>query len=430
MFTRAAHGLLLVATTLLVFGLGTANPLVLGLAAIPLTTALVGLAEPTARVTSARIDVPERARAGDVVEIRVHLETEGSGLLAVSVPLPGPFALAEGTNAVLLDADEPRQEHTFAFKVDVAKRGEHDVGPVQAAPVPRHGLRSREVRPVGDSAPIHVRPGLIPLRRLRRLRGTAASVGAEEDAARMGLKTTDFREIREYRHGDPPKAVNWKATARLGPAADRPLVNEYEVEGRQAVWFLLDAGRHMAVGTSVENGFEAALSAASGLSLAYLDRGYRVGLHAYNTDAGDPVYPDVGDKQFHKLQRRLSRLAPGDTDEGPLQAVVDSQAWLVQHKPMVVFLTRTDVASDELEEAIRRINAMAGEDPQPVVVIEPLAHHLVDGDEATHQAARLLDHEIQPRHDRLRRLGAHVIGWNPREEPLERLLFQDVVPRG
>jgi uncharacterized protein (DUF58 family) len=429
MLTRAAHGLLLVATTLLVFGLGTANPLVLGLAAIPLTTALVGLAEPTARVTSARIDVPERARAGDVVEIRVHLETEGSGLLAVSVPLPGPFALAEGTNAVLLDADEPRQEHTFAFKVDVAKRGEHDVGPVQAAPVPRHGLRSREVRPVGDSAPIHVRPGLIPLRRLRRLRGTAASVGAEEDAARMGLKTTDFREIREYRHGDPPKAVNWKATARLGPAADRPLVNEYEVEGRQAVWFMLDAGRHMAVGTSVENGFEAALSAASGLSLAYLDRGYRVGLHAYNTP-GEPLYPDVGDKQFYKLQRHLARLRPGEADEGPLEAVLASRSWLTQHNPMVVFLTRTDVATGDLEAAVQRLNAMAGQRPRPIVVIEPLAHHLVDDDPVAEPVARLLDHQARARHETLRRAGARVVPWNPREEPLERLLFEGVATRG
>jgi uncharacterized protein (DUF58 family) len=427
-FTRAAHGLLLVGTTLLVAGLGTANLVLVGLSALPLVTALVGLAETPPRVRDVEIEAPSEARAGDLVDVSVHLETDGRGLVALSLPLPDPFSVPEDPNLALLAASE--DAHTVSVKVRTAKRGRHELGPAQVAPVPQVGLRSKPAQPVGEAATIDVHPALIPLRRLQRMRGTAAEVGADEDAARIGLKTTDFREIREYRFGDPPKAVNWKATARLGPAADRPLVNEYEVEGRQAVWFLLDAGRHMAVGTSVENGFEAAVGAASGLAMAYLDRGYRVGLHAYNTDAGDPVYPDVGDKQFHKLQRRLSRLAPGDTDEGPLQAVVDSQAWLVQHKPMVVFLTRTDVASDELEEAIRRINAMAGEDPQPVVVIEPLAHHLVDGDEATHQAARLLDHEIQPRHDRLRRLGAHVIGWNPREETLESLLFQDVVPRG
>jgi len=429
MLTRAAHGLLLVATTLVVLGMGTANPVLLGMAAIPLGVALVGLGEPTPRVTAARIGAPERARAGDVVEVEIHLTTEGKGLVAVEVPLPAPFALAEDANTAVIEAEGGQNEHVVAFKVDAAKRGEHAIGPVRWAPIARQGLRSAEAEPIGEEATIDVRPRVIPLRRLQGLRGTATSVGADEDEARMGLKTTDFREIREYRHGDPPKAINWKATARLGPAAERPLVNEYEVEGRQAVWFMLDAGRHMAVGTNVENGFEAALSAVSGLSMAYLDRGYRVGMDAYNA-ASPPLYPDVGDKQFFKIQRRLARLSPGDDEQGPLEAVLASRSWIVQHHPMVVFVTRTDVGLDELEAAIQRLNELAGERPRPIVVIEPLAHHFLDADDTGAQAARLLDAQARDRHARLRRQGAHVVAWNPREQPLERLLFEGVEGHG
>ncbi len=427
MLTRAGHALIVAALALLTLGMGSANPVLIGLSAIPLAAFLLAATEALPEIRQARLDVPTRARAGDVLDVTAHLDVaETDGLVVATVRLPSEFDLVEGENTRLLDVT-PGEPATFEFKVRAAKRGRFDVGPLEAAAVPTGGVRSTQTTPVAEATALEVNPGLVPIRRLRAMRGTAATLAPDEDEARVGLKTTDFRELREYRFGDPPRSVNWKATARLGPATDTPLVNEYEVEGRKAVWFLVDAGRHMAIGTDVENGFELAVAATSGLALSYLDRGYKVGLYAYNTDKQDPLYPDVGHQQYLKVQRRLARLAPGEEDEGPLEAVLRCRSWLLETAPMVVFVTRTEIDTDELEQAIRRIRAMDPDRKRPVIVIEPQAYHLVPGDEAEDATAELLEHLARPRHQRLRQLGAVVLPWNPEHEPLERLLFRGVM---
>lgn len=428
MLTRSAHALIVAALAMLTLGLGSANPVLIGLSALPLAAFVLGVTEGVPTVTGAEIDAPPRARAGDVIDVHARLSTEGEpGIVAASVHLPEPFDLIEGENTQLIEV-EGGTSSTFTFKVRAAKRGRFEIGPLEAAPVPAAGIRAATTEPVASAQPLEVNPGLIPIRRLRAMRGTAATIAPEEDEARIGLKTTDFRELREYRFGDPPRAVNWKATARLGPATDTPLVNEYEVEGRKAVWFMFDAGQHMAVGTNVENAFELGIAAASGLALSYIDRGYKVGFYAYNTGREDALYPDVGQKQYLKIQRRLAKLKPGGEDEGPLEAVMRCRSWLVEIAPMIVFITRTEVDTRRLEDAIRRIRAMDPDRKRPVIVIEPQAFHLVPGGEAVEGTSRLLEHLARPRHARLRRLGAVVLPWNPEREPLERLLFRGVIP--
>ncbi len=426
MLTRPGHALVLTALALLTMGLASANPLLLGLAAIPLTALVLALTETVPRVHQARLEAPARARAGDTVEITARVHTQGpTGLLAVHLELPEAFDLVDGDNRALVEArpDEPVE---ISLKARVTRRGRFTVGPLAAAPVHASGLRSSPMTVHADGTRLEVNPGVIPLRRLRSLRGTASTLAPEGDKARAGLKTTDFRELREYRYGDPPRSVNWKATARLGPATETPLVNEYEVEGRKAVWFMLDAGRHMAVGTTVENGFEMGVTATSGLALSYIDRGYKVGFYAYNADHEDLLFPDVGASQYEKLQRRLAKLSPGDAQEGPLRAVMACRPWLLEVAPMVVFVTRTEIDTRQLEKALRKIRSLDPDNKRPLVVLEPQPYPLVPGGPAEEHTSRLLEHLAQPRHERLRELGATVIGWNPQRAPLERLLFERV----
>src|SRR5437667_141815 len=86
-------------------------------------------------------------------------------------------------------------------------------------------------------APLHleVTPRVLPVKRIRSLLGYARAMFPESDLARTGTPTTEFRELRDYVRGDPPRSINWKATARrqagipLGQGHGRalPLVHEY-----------------------------------------------------------------------------------------------------------------------------------------------------------------------------------------------------------
>ncbi len=53
---------------------------------------------------------------------------------------------------------------------------------------------------------------------------------------------TEFHQLREYRQGDPQRAIDWKATARTA----RLIAREYEEEKDQRVLLLIDCGRRMA----------------------------------------------------------------------------------------------------------------------------------------------------------------------------------------
>ena len=89
------------------------------------------------------------------------------------------------------------------------------------------------------------------------------------DVAKIGVATTDFREIRNYVYGDPVKNINWKATARCTSPQAWPLTNEYEVEGKKTVWIFQDASRFLEVGTDIENAFEYCLEAANSVDLLF-----------------------------------------------------------------------------------------------------------------------------------------------------------------
>ncbi len=119
--------------------------------------------------------------------------------------------------------------------------------------------------------------------------------------SRLGMKTNDFMDIRPYSHGDPYRSINWKATAKLsGLGQARPLVNEYEKEGKKTVYIFVDAGSWMSLGSSVDNVFEYALQAASGISRFYLERDMKVGVYVYH---GDSPCCRIREKGRHSTSR-------------------------------------------------------------------------------------------------------------------------------
>ena len=76
------------------------------------------------------------------------------------------------------------------------------------------GLTQTRQGTLGEPIELLVQPTILNLRRIRGVPGIATSPFPVIDIAKIGVATTDFREIRSYVHGDPVKNINWKATAR------------------------------------------------------------------------------------------------------------------------------------------------------------------------------------------------------------------------
>ena len=85
---------------------------------------------------------------------------------------------------------------------------------------------------------------------------------------------TEFQQLREYRQGDPQRAVDWKATARTA----RLISREYEEEKDQRVLLVIDCGRRMASKDDDLSHFDHTLNAALLLSHVALRQGDAVGM--------------------------------------------------------------------------------------------------------------------------------------------------------
>jgi uncharacterized protein (DUF58 family) len=89
----------------------------------------------------------------------------------------------------------------------------------------------------------------------------------------------EFHQLREYRQGDAPRAIDWKATARSG----RLISREYEDEKDQRVLLVVDCGRRMAAKDDTPDGdrlshFDHTLNAALLLAHVALRQGDAVGM--------------------------------------------------------------------------------------------------------------------------------------------------------
>lgn len=431
MLTRLATGCLALGGALLALGMLSGNYVLALSGAFPLLACLAGLgAQGPGGVEVQRSVEPVRVPSGGVVEVRLRVRAaKGQGLLEVHCPVPDEFVLEEGSNLHLLAKGRAPLDAEVTFKVRCTKRGTWDLAPVQVDALDQGGFAAARRSQHKDEASVEVKPALEDLRRVRDMPGYARTPLPHGDLAVTGTRTTDFKELRAYAPGDPPRAINWKATARrqaaLPPRAQRnhhqaPLVNEYEHEGRKTVWLFVDAGTHMEVGSTLDNAFEHGLRASASVSRFYLERGYRLGMYVYNARGQTQLLvPNTGSGQILKVHQTLMRLRTGAPSEGLRDAVERCRGFLHQGRPLVVVVTRASQDTDRLVEGVRRVRSLTGRRRRklPVMVITPQVP-TAKGEGPQEDAAvvvrRLDRHAIA----RVRALGAAAVEWDPAKHPL------------
>lgn len=107
----------------------------------------------------------------------------------------------------------------------------------------------------------------------------------------------EFESLHEFRDGDDPRKIDWRATGRMR----RPVVRRYQVERHRDVMIVLDCGRLM--GTDAERGtkLDCAVDAALILARTVLDGGDRCGIAAYDDDLRGYVPPMSGRPSLQTL---------------------------------------------------------------------------------------------------------------------------------
>lgn len=225
---------------------------------------------------------------------------------------------------------------------------------------------------------------------------------------------TEFDHLREYRHGDDVRRVDWGATARLG----HPVVRTYRVERDRTVQVLLEHGRAAATVVDGVPRLDHGMDAAMALLTAAGEVGDRAGLMTYASEVTGTLAPARRTDQVSRAAAMLHALEPELVEAGHRTAFT-TIASRQRRRALLVVLTDLGAAAaiDALTHALPVLTArhlvVIGSVVDPAV--EQMADRVPADALAAHNAAGAAD--VLARRQRnaelLARRGAQVVTGPP-----------------
>ena len=217
--------------------------------------------------------------------------------------------------------------------------------------VEREAVVSMRPLTVSRYPPELLRIGAVRLERTTPLPG-------ETRSRRIG-ESGEFHGIRPARPEDPPRLINWRASAREG----RPLSNEFDLDKTGDILLLLDA-RPTSLGRQAdERLFSIARAAALGISESFLTVKARVGVGVFG-EFLDTVPLATGRTQRIRIETALKRARLSSVAAPPERCAIAARRSFPPGLTTVVFSTLADDASVDLSPYLRHRGF-------PVVVLSP-----------------------------------------------------------
>lgn len=276
-------------------------------------------------------DLPRRARVGEEVPVGLRVTNRGKRALPVmrvedSLGAFEPVALCSmelGPGATARAETVRRAQ----------RRGVFESGSVRLETSAPLGFARRLV--VQDApATLTVVPTWVELEAWSPLR--SGGIGDEDPNARAGQGTGDYLGVRDYRPGDPLRAIHWRSAARAG----RLIVTEYEEESRRRVLIALGGAD---AGEPPDSAFETLVQSAASIAKCSIDNGNQVSLlHS----AGE-----LSDAHFSECLEALAAAAPDDRPLSP--RLGRGLARLGRGGTVVLLACDSEQTRADLEEAAR-----------------------------------------------------------------------------
>jgi uncharacterized protein (DUF58 family) len=209
-------------------------------------------------------------------------------------------------------------------------------GPVGLAWWPKRLACEREVRVLPDL-----------FRSEAEAKGSAAS--GVKTGTRIGAGAEVLR-LREYRAGDPPRVIDWKATARAGRLISRDFAQDHHLQ----IVIVVDAGRASALRAGALDRFGHYVNVAARLAQHAAVQEDLVGLVVYADRPLAALTPARGTLAVARLRAVLAAARVERTESNPLYAATRVRS-LVRHRSLIVMLTDIDDATvaSQLAQAVR-----------------------------------------------------------------------------
>jgi uncharacterized protein (DUF58 family) len=289
--------------------------------------------------------------ASDTVEVELTSERRVH-LLARDTLHPGLSATSRRERLEV----RPGERTLWRYDLVPLDRGRHRAGPLVARVLGPWGLAwsQRELLPPESC---RVYPQVRWEGRVGRLLRLAHRRELGQSPLRVHGAGREPYALREYRPGDPPTRIHWKATARHGRLVSR----EDTWERGLRLVILLDCARTMASRDGVRSKLDHALAGALALTRVAAGRGDHVTLVAFSDRVEKMVRVRPGSRSVARAYEALYDLEPRLV-EPAYDLAAEAAAGVAARRAVVVVLTSiVDLAAaDGLKEALARLRTRRG----------------------------------------------------------------------
>lgn len=197
----------------------------------------------------------------------------------------------------------PNTKTKLQYYVTPTKRGAFSFGKVYIRYEGNWKLCMKEfVANVGREYKIY--PNMKNLRKYRMTSVNNRQFKLGQKHLKMLGRGTSFESLREYVLGDEYRKINWKATAR----ENKPIVNQYEPEKDQHVYFFIDTGRPMSYSIRGYNKLDIVVNTALVLSDIVNQNGDQSGLLLFNTEVNNMIAPGKGIEHRNRILETLYHI--------------------------------------------------------------------------------------------------------------------------
>jgi uncharacterized protein (DUF58 family) len=211
--------------------------------------------------------------------------------------LPEQFQERKFWLKTILDAN---QRKTIEYNLRPVKRGEHFFGKTILFIRSELGLVERRVD-CENSSMVPVYPSIIQMKNMELRAFSKISLFQGIRKLRRIGHSYEFEQIRSYVTGDDYRSINWKSTGKRGAL----MVNQYEDERAQQIYFILDKSRVMRSSFNELSLLDYAINSSLVMTNIALRKDDKVGLISFSTSIDTFIKAEKSSKQLRLILNKL-----------------------------------------------------------------------------------------------------------------------------
>jgi uncharacterized protein (DUF58 family) len=250
----------------------------------------------------------KRFSLGDANVVQLKIQYRGNQIMHVELldETPEQFQIR---NMQFETKMQPNDHSDFEYTVRPVKRGEYYFGELKAFVSFGQAFIMRRLS-LAPSQMVPTYPSVIQMKKYELMAfARISNFDGIKKMRRIG-HSYEFEKIRQYSVGDDLRSINWKATGRRNTL----MVNQYEDERCQQVYFLLDKSRVMHMPFDDLSLLDYAVNSTVVLSNIALLKFDRVGLISYSDKVGSVVKCDSSPGHLNKMLQALYAELPQSTE--------------------------------------------------------------------------------------------------------------------